>query len=195
MYDGDPRHQAMLARFAAARLAPAMRRLGWNARPGEPANDAVLRADLIETLGNLRDPATLAEASRRFAANDPSVTGGPLRQTILGIVAYNADSAQLGAAADDGARRAQPAGPGAALPIARRGPRRGAGAAGARPRPDRRAGRDQCQPAHLLGGGCASRPRLRFRPAQPRAGRDPGRRVVALALPRRLWAPARPIRR
>ena len=35
----------------------------------------------------------VAEANRRFAANDPSVTAGPLRQTILGVVAYNADAA------------------------------------------------------------------------------------------------------
>ena len=41
----------------------------------------------------MRDPAIVAEANRRFAANDASVTAGPLRQTILGIVAYNADAA------------------------------------------------------------------------------------------------------
>src|SRR5207237_434814 len=75
------------------RLEPAMRRLGWTPRAGEPANDAVLRNDLIGTLGGLGHPQTLAEANRRFAANDPSVQGGPMRTTILGIVAYNADEA------------------------------------------------------------------------------------------------------
>ena len=49
----DPAHQAMLARYASAKLTPVLRRLGWSARPGEPANDAVLRADLIGTLGRL----------------------------------------------------------------------------------------------------------------------------------------------
>jgi aminopeptidase N len=93
-YDGDPARQARVASFASEKLSPAMRRLGWAARPGESANDAVLRAELINTLGYLRDPAILAEANRRFAANDPSVSGGPLRQTILGIVAYNADADQ-----------------------------------------------------------------------------------------------------
>jgi aminopeptidase N len=93
-YDGDPQHQAMLARLASEKLAPAMRRLGWSARASDTGNDAVLRAELIGTLGYLRDPAVLAEANRRFAANDPSVAAGPLRQTILGVVAYNADSAQ-----------------------------------------------------------------------------------------------------
>ncbi len=93
MYAEDGAHRAMLGRFAFAKLEPAMRRLGWTPRRGEPANDAVLRNDLIETLGELGHPATIAEANRRFGANDPSVQAGPLRSTILGIVAYNADEA------------------------------------------------------------------------------------------------------
>ena len=93
MYAEDPAHRAMVARFAFARLEPALRRLGWSARAGEPANDAVLRNQLIETLGVLGHPATLAEANRRFATNDPSVQAGPLRSTILAIVAFNADAA------------------------------------------------------------------------------------------------------
>ena len=70
-----------------------MRRLGWAARANEPATDAVLRDELIGTLGAMGHPATVAEANRRFAASDPSVTAGQLRQTILGIVARNADEA------------------------------------------------------------------------------------------------------
>jgi len=93
MYENDPAHRALVARFASAKLGPAMARLGWSARPNESARDAILRDNLIGTLGFLHDPAVLAEANRRFAANDPSVTSGPLRQTILGIVAYNADEA------------------------------------------------------------------------------------------------------
>jgi aminopeptidase N len=92
MYEGDPARQAQLARRASARLTPVLRRLGWSARANEPANDAVLRAELIGALGALRDPTVVAEANRRFAANDPAVASGPLRQTILGIVAYNADA-------------------------------------------------------------------------------------------------------
>jgi len=93
MYETDPAHRAMLARFAAEKLGPAMRRLGWAPRAGEPANDAVLRGQLITVLGGIGDPQVVAEARRRFAANDPSVTAGPLRGTILGIVAYHADEA------------------------------------------------------------------------------------------------------
>ncbi len=93
MYPDDPAHRALVARLAFAKLEPAMRRLGWSPRPGEPANDAVLRNELIDTLGTLGHPATLAEANRRFAASDPSVQAGPLRSTILSIVAFNADEA------------------------------------------------------------------------------------------------------
>ena len=34
MYDGDPAHQAMLARYASAKLGPLLRRLGWSAAAG-----------------------------------------------------------------------------------------------------------------------------------------------------------------
>jgi aminopeptidase N len=93
MYDGDPAHQAMVSRYASARLAPLLRRVGWAPRRGEPAKDAILRDELIGTLGAMGDSAVLAEANRRFAANDPSVTSGPLRETILNVVALNADAA------------------------------------------------------------------------------------------------------
>jgi aminopeptidase N len=42
----------------------------------------------------MRDPAVVAEANRRFDANDPSVTSGSLRETILSVVAFNADAAR-----------------------------------------------------------------------------------------------------
>jgi aminopeptidase N len=93
MYEGDPARQAMVARYASAKLSPLLRRLGWAPRRGEPAKDSILRADLMATLGGLGDPAVLTEANRRFAADDPSVTAGPLRETILGVVARNADAA------------------------------------------------------------------------------------------------------
>ena len=93
MYEDDPANRERLARYAYARLEPAMRRLGWSARPGERAADAVLRNELIDVLGFLGHPATLAETRRRFAADDPSIAAGPLRATLLGIVAYHADAA------------------------------------------------------------------------------------------------------
>jgi aminopeptidase N len=93
MYDGDPQRQAMLARYASAKLTPVMNRVGWTPRSNELSTTAVLRSQLIGTLGFIGDPAVVAEANRRFAANDSSVTAGPLRSTILGVVSQNLDPA------------------------------------------------------------------------------------------------------
>jgi aminopeptidase N len=87
---GQPTYRA----FARARLAPVLARLGWEPKPGEADNDAVLRKTLITVLGDLGDPGVIAEARRRFAAyraNPASLTGSG-RQTVLAIVAANADA-------------------------------------------------------------------------------------------------------
>jgi aminopeptidase N len=93
MYEGDPARQAMVSRYASAKLSPALGRVGWSAKPGESPLDAVLRQDLLATLGETGDQKVLAEAKRRYATNDPSIVAGPLRTTILSIAAANLDSA------------------------------------------------------------------------------------------------------
>ena len=93
LYQGDKAHQAMVARHAAARLGPALARIGWTAKPNEPATTAILRADLIRALGEMGDPAVVGESNRLYAAGDPAATAGPLRTTILGVVARNIDPA------------------------------------------------------------------------------------------------------
>ena len=120
MYAGDAAHQALVARFAAAKLRPgaAPARLVPRARRAGQRRRAARRAD--RDARRDRDPAVVAEANRRFDANDPSVTAGPLRQTILGIVASNADAAtwdRLRAMARD---ERNPLVSGPALPPARR---------------------------------------------------------------------------
>ena len=56
---------------------------------------ANLRNQLIGALSDLGDAGTIAEARRRYAAmdKDPSAVPGPLRKTILAVVAQNADAA------------------------------------------------------------------------------------------------------
>ena len=93
MYEGDPGRQAMVSRYATAKLLPALNRIGWSAKPGESPLDAVLRQDLLDVLGKTRDSSVVAEANRRYATNDPSVVSGPLRSTILAIAAANLDPA------------------------------------------------------------------------------------------------------
>lgn len=93
MYKGDAAHEAMVARYASAKLGPVLARIGWRAKPNEPAINAVLRSTLIGALGDWGDPAVVAEATRLYGAGDPLATAGPLRTTLLGVVARNIDAA------------------------------------------------------------------------------------------------------
>ncbi len=88
-FDGNPR-QAAFRRFAIARLQPVFGAIGWQARANEEAPVANLRNTLIGVLGNLGDPAVIAEARRREAADD---LPAPIRRAALRVVAGNADGA------------------------------------------------------------------------------------------------------
>ncbi len=94
-YRIDPARRAVWRRYAIGRLAPVLARVGWDARPDESASTKVLRARLIDVLGDLGDAATIAEARRRYAARatDPDAFAAELRKTILGVVAGHADAA------------------------------------------------------------------------------------------------------
>jgi len=94
LYEGNP-GQAAFRAFAHARLAPAFAKVGWDPRPGEPDNAAILRRSLITTLAQLDDPAVVAEARRRFARllREPGSLTGTSRQTVLQIVGEHATPA------------------------------------------------------------------------------------------------------
>ncbi|MFO1468595.1 MAG: M1 family metallopeptidase [Steroidobacteraceae bacterium] len=89
----DPGARAALLRFASARLGAKLEGLGWELREGEPDNLASLRDTLIAVLGGLGDPRVVAEARRRFDADATEPIPGGQRQTILRVVAANADAA------------------------------------------------------------------------------------------------------
>ncbi len=93
-YKGLP-GQAAFRAFARARLAPAFARLGWDAKPGESDNDALLRRSLLGELGKFDDPGVVAEARRRFAGlvANPESLRGAARLTVLSITASHADVA------------------------------------------------------------------------------------------------------
>jgi aminopeptidase N len=69
-------------------------RLGWDAKPGEPQNDAILREDLLRALDRFGDMAIAEEARRRYAAylKDPASLSPALVKTVMAIVAANATS-------------------------------------------------------------------------------------------------------
>ncbi|WP_058196083.1 M1 family metallopeptidase [Xanthomonas translucens] len=95
LFKGDPKRQAAWRRYALSRLAPEFATLGWDDRASDAAQVKQLRADLIDTLGGMGDAQVIAEARRRFAAfqADPSALSPELRNSVLGIVARNADAA------------------------------------------------------------------------------------------------------
>jgi aminopeptidase N len=92
-YNGDAQRQALVSRYASAKLSPVLARIGWTPRADEPSNIGILRSQLIGTLGIVGDPSVVAEATRRFQTNDPSVRAGPLRSTILSVASLNLDAA------------------------------------------------------------------------------------------------------
>jgi aminopeptidase N len=95
-YKDDPVRQQRFRDFAIPRLRPQLARLGWEARAGEPATEAILRGYLIGALAGLEDPDVVAEAKRRYALRDtdPKAVPAALRKIILGIVAVNATPAE-----------------------------------------------------------------------------------------------------
>ena len=79
--------------YARSLLKTAFNRLGWQPRPGEETEAALLRHRLIAELGALGDPEVTAEARRRFAMlmRDRTAVPAALREPIAKAVAYSAD--------------------------------------------------------------------------------------------------------
>jgi len=80
-----PAERPAFAAFGARLMRPVLRRIGWTPRPGEPAAAAVAREHLILALADLGDPATVAEATRRFRAflASPSSLSSAIRGPVL----------------------------------------------------------------------------------------------------------------
>jgi aminopeptidase N len=104
-YHGNAAQQARFDRYARARLAPQLARMGWRAGSDDSGPQANLRADLIAALSTVNDADVIAEARRRFGtlsdsstredgeADNPALPGA-LRRVILSVVAEHADGAQ-----------------------------------------------------------------------------------------------------
>ncbi|TDK62760.1 M1 family metallopeptidase [Sapientia aquatica] len=95
LYNGDPVGQARLDKVAIAALSPMLAQIGWTAKPDELSTATKLRDQLIGTLGEVNDPATIDQARRYFAASvtSPDATPAALRKVVSYVVAINADSA------------------------------------------------------------------------------------------------------
>lgn len=76
-------------------IAPELRRIGLEARPGEPVLVTNLREALFSSAGTSGDPEVVALARRYVGAlrTDPTAVPPAIRQPVLTIFAFNATSA------------------------------------------------------------------------------------------------------
>ncbi len=93
IYDGRP-SQAAFRAYARGVLDPLFARVGWERRPNEGDNVALLRSALITALSELDDPTVQAEARKRFDryVMDASSLDAGTRRTALSVVAVHADT-------------------------------------------------------------------------------------------------------
>lgn len=94
LYRFDPKRQRQFNQFAITRLTPLMTKISWNARADDTSAITNLREQLIQTLSQLDDSATITEARRRYNAQttDPSAFPVELRKVILSVIALHADT-------------------------------------------------------------------------------------------------------
>ena len=94
LYDGLPGREAFRA-YARGVLAPALTRIGWDPQAGEGDNVSLMRASVQVALGELDDPAVIAEAHLRFDALVHATAAVPstTRSTVLMSVAQHASAA------------------------------------------------------------------------------------------------------
>ena len=85
--------QAALRQYACRLLQPPFQRLGWQSKPGEPPNDAMLRDKLIGALGHFGDQAVIAEAETRFDhfLKHPESLPPALRPAVLKLAGRYSD--------------------------------------------------------------------------------------------------------
>ncbi len=93
IYEGLP-SQAAFRGYARSVLDPIFARVGWDKRPNEGDNVALLRSELIAALSDLDDPSVQEEARKRFDRYvvDASSLDAGTRRTALGVVAAHADA-------------------------------------------------------------------------------------------------------
>ncbi len=87
--------RASFQSYARSNLRPHFDKLGWEPKSDEPPRSALLRADLIEALGNFGDEQIIAGCNERFQKylTDPKSIPPDLRSAIFNVVGRYADEA------------------------------------------------------------------------------------------------------
>ena len=94
-YYGARPNRAAFRAWVYRIFSPVVSRIGFDAKAGEPATDAVLRETLLLALSQMNDPTVNGEARRRFltAASDLSKLAPGERRWVLVGAARSADAA------------------------------------------------------------------------------------------------------
>lgn len=94
-FERDPAARAAWRAYAVPRLSAEFATLGWDNREGDSAQIQQLRTRMIAALSDMQDAQVIAEARQRFAAfrANPASLSPELRDSVLGAVARNADTA------------------------------------------------------------------------------------------------------
>ena len=95
---GTPAQQALRS-TARALLAPELRTLGWDRRPGDDAETTSLRAGLISDLARYGDSTVVARAQALFDADEAGTSPlpAPIRSAVIRAVGWHADAARFDA--------------------------------------------------------------------------------------------------
>ena len=86
-----PQERADFDRYIVQVLKKPFTRVGWEARPNESGDTAILRGALIEALGRSGDAAVIREARERFSARDRKPIEATMRPAVLNVVGRYAD--------------------------------------------------------------------------------------------------------
>jgi aminopeptidase N len=94
VFDGSP-EQADWRKLARSRIEPQFGRVGWTAARGQQDASAILRENLIASLGVLDDEQVIAAATDRFErdVSDPGALPAAIRQPALDVTARHASVA------------------------------------------------------------------------------------------------------
>jgi len=86
-----PEALADFDRYSVQVLRKPFARIGWEARPKESGDAAILRGALIEALGRSGDAAVIREARERFLGRDAKPIEATIRPAVLNVVGRYAD--------------------------------------------------------------------------------------------------------
>jgi aminopeptidase N len=91
----DPADAEVFQAYIVRVLRQPFARIGWDHRPRESEDTALLRRSLIDALGRADDPDVVQEAKARFAERRTKPIDAAIRPAVLNVVGRHADPAEF----------------------------------------------------------------------------------------------------